>query len=73
MLTSRPHISIDLLISNIPTLDVQAAEEDIRKYLEGQIQESSHLSRHIQKSPTLRESIEEKIVKRSDGMSVYTY
>ncbi|KAJ7914573.1 hypothetical protein B0H13DRAFT_2460481 [Mycena leptocephala] len=68
MLTSRPHISIDHLISNIKTLDVRASEEDIRMYLEGQIQESSRLSRHIQKSPTLRESIEEKIVKHIDGM-----
>ncbi|KAF8207492.1 ankyrin repeat-containing domain protein [Mycena galopus ATCC 62051] len=68
MFTSRPHVNIDHLISSIETLDIQATEEDIRKYLEGQIQESCRLSRHIKKSPTLRESIEEKIVKRSDGM-----
>ncbi|KAJ7019582.1 hypothetical protein C8F04DRAFT_1321412 [Mycena alexandri] len=68
MLTSRPHINIDHLISNIEILDVQASEEDIRRYLEGQIQESSRLSRHIQKLPTLRELMEEKIVKSSDGM-----
>ncbi|KAF8139254.1 ankyrin repeat-containing domain protein [Mycena galopus ATCC 62051] len=68
MLTSRPHINIDHIFPNIECLEVRANEEDIRKYLEGQIQESDRLSRHIQKSPTLRELIEDKIVKRSDGM-----
>ncbi|KAJ7798001.1 ankyrin repeat-containing domain protein [Mycena olivaceomarginata] len=67
MLTSRPHIHINHIL-NLEILDIQATEEDIRKYLEGQIQESSRLSRHIEKSPTLRGLIEEKIVKRSDGM-----
>jgi hypothetical protein len=68
MLTSRPHIGIDHIISSVETLDVRANEEDIRKYLDGQIQKSNRLSRHIVKSPPLRESIEEKIVRRSDGM-----
>ncbi|KAF7378485.1 Ankyrin repeat domain containing protein [Mycena sanguinolenta] len=68
MLTSRPHISIDHIILNIESLEIRANEEDIRKYLEGQIRDSPRLSRHIQKSPALRELIEDKIVKRSDGM-----
>ncbi|KAF7345841.1 ANK-REP-REGION domain-containing protein [Mycena venus] len=68
MLTSRPHISVDHVIPNIEVLDVRAAEEDIRKYLEGQILRSSRLSKHINKSSNLRDSLEEKIVKRSDGM-----
>ncbi|KAJ7321268.1 ankyrin repeat-containing domain protein [Mycena albidolilacea] len=68
MLTSRPHISIDHVISNIETLDVRATEEDIRKYLDEQILKSSRLSRHVNKSSSLRESIEKNIVKCSDGM-----
>ncbi|KAJ7036681.1 hypothetical protein C8F04DRAFT_877461, partial [Mycena alexandri] len=68
MLTSRPHINIDHIILNIESLDVRANEEDIHKYLVEQIQESDRLSRHIQKSPILRDLIEDKIVKRSDGI-----
>ncbi|KAJ7841907.1 ankyrin repeat-containing domain protein [Mycena olivaceomarginata] len=69
MLTSRPHIGIDHIIPNVETLDVRASEEDIRRYLEGQILKSSRLSRHVDKpSSGLREVIEDKIVKRSDGM-----
>ncbi|KAF7345856.1 putative ankyrin repeat protein [Mycena venus] len=68
MLTSRPHINIHHVISNFKSVDVRAAEEDIRKYVEAQIEKSSRLSRHINNSSTLRELIEEKIVKRSDGM-----
>ncbi|KAJ7021961.1 hypothetical protein C8F04DRAFT_1049377 [Mycena alexandri] len=67
MLTSRPHIHIDHML-NVETLHIQATEQDIRMYLEGQIQDSSRLSKHIEKLPTLRKSIEEKIVKGSDGM-----
>jgi hypothetical protein len=37
MLTSRPHINFNHVIPNIETLDVQAIEEDIRQYLDGQI------------------------------------
>ncbi|KAJ7831588.1 hypothetical protein B0H14DRAFT_2365099 [Mycena olivaceomarginata] len=68
ILTSRPNIKIDHVILNIETVDVRAIEEDIRKYVEGQIEKSRRLSKHINITPTLRESIEETIVKRSDGM-----
>jgi hypothetical protein len=73
MLTSRPHIGINHIIPNVETLDVRASEEDIRRYLEGQILKSSRLSRHVNKPSGLRESIEDKIVKRSDGMRVFPY
>ncbi|KAJ7798407.1 hypothetical protein B0H14DRAFT_2388719, partial [Mycena olivaceomarginata] len=68
MLTSRPHINIDHASSNLEIVDVRAIEQDIRRYVEAQIEESSRLSMHIKNSSTLRELIEERIVKRSDGM-----
>ncbi|KAJ7321988.1 hypothetical protein DFH08DRAFT_788589 [Mycena albidolilacea] len=73
MLTSRPHIGVDHIIPNVETLDVRASVEDIRRYLEGQILKSSRMSRHVNKPSGLRESIEDKIVKRSDGMRVFPY
>ncbi|KAJ7144579.1 ankyrin repeat-containing domain protein [Mycena epipterygia] len=46
----------------------EATEEDIRKYLDQQILNSSSLSKHISKAANLRETIEEKVVQSSDGM-----
>jgi hypothetical protein len=68
MLTSRPHIRINHVISDFKIVDVRATEEDIRKYVEAQIKKSPRLSRHMNSSSTLQELVEEKIVKRSDGM-----
>ncbi|KAJ6568715.1 hypothetical protein B0H19DRAFT_1133834 [Mycena capillaripes] len=68
LLTSRQHVSCDQVIPDIATVEIRATEEDIRKYVEGRIERSLRLSRHIKKSPTLRDSIEENIVKCSDGM-----
>jgi hypothetical protein len=68
LLTSRPHININHVIPNIDTIHIQASEGDIRKYVDGRIEKSSRLSKHIKNSSSLRESIEEKIVKGSDGM-----
>ncbi|KAJ7803578.1 hypothetical protein B0H14DRAFT_2613193 [Mycena olivaceomarginata] len=69
MVTSRPHININHLISNIEIVDVRAAEDDIRKYVEGRISKSSRFRKHgDSKLPMMRQLIEERIVKRSDGM-----
>lgn len=70
MITSRPHITIDHVISNYQTMEIRATEDDIRTYLEGQIAKSPRLSKHITNSAGLREEIEARIVKRSDGMWV---
>jgi hypothetical protein len=68
MVTSRPHITIDRVISNFEALEIRATEIDIRKYLEGQILQSPRLSKQIENSAGLREVIEAEIVQRSDGM-----
>ncbi|KAJ7847153.1 ankyrin repeat-containing domain protein [Mycena olivaceomarginata] len=68
MLTSRPGIKICHVIPNIPTLDVRATEEDILRYLDGQIKNSHRFQNHGDEIPNLRRLIKEKIVKQSDGM-----
>ncbi|KAJ7087061.1 ankyrin repeat-containing domain protein [Mycena epipterygia] len=67
LVTFRPHVAMEHVTSFEP-LEIQAREDDIQKYLEGQILKSSRLSKHIQNSPDLREAIEAKIIQRSDGM-----
>ncbi|KAJ6563046.1 hypothetical protein DFH09DRAFT_920435, partial [Mycena vulgaris] len=68
LLTSRPHIRIDDVILNVETVNIRAAEEDIRKYVEEQISNSDRLQEHLAELPSLRDSIEDSIVKCSDGM-----
>ncbi|KAJ7762425.1 ankyrin repeat-containing domain protein [Mycena maculata] len=70
MLTSRPHITIHHVMPNsrLESVEIRATEDDVRKYLNGQIVKSFRLSNHIRNSPGLQDVIEEKIVQRSDGM-----
>ncbi|KAJ7706751.1 hypothetical protein B0H17DRAFT_918555, partial [Mycena rosella] len=70
MLTSRPHIRIDNVVTNIAieTLEIRATEEDMRRHLAARIRNSSRLSKHVKNCLGLREEIERAIVYRSDGM-----
>jgi hypothetical protein len=68
MLTSRPHIHPDTSLPNLEALEIRANEDDIRRYVEAQIEMSSRLSRHIHNRPNLREEIHSKITHTVDGM-----
>ncbi|KAJ7434359.1 ankyrin repeat-containing domain protein [Mycena latifolia] len=69
MFTSRPHIKIDPRLDlEVVKLEIRAADDDIRRYLKGQISLSSHLSNHIKNCPGLRDEIETSILQRSAGM-----
>ncbi|KAJ7453166.1 hypothetical protein FB451DRAFT_1565719 [Mycena latifolia] len=72
MLTSRPHLNIKQVIGNLETLEIFATEDDIRRHVDAEILKSSHLSKHIENRPDLREEIHEVIVRRSDGMFLLT-
>ncbi|KAJ7481671.1 ankyrin repeat-containing domain protein [Mycena latifolia] len=68
MLTSRPHININYVAEILQILEIRATEEDIRRYIDAAVLKSSRLSKHIENNSSLREEIEEIIVRRSDGM-----
>ncbi|KAJ6496280.1 ankyrin repeat-containing domain protein [Mycena sanguinolenta] len=68
MLTSRPHVDIKHAISDLETIEIRAAENDIREYLEAQIRKSPRLSRHVRSAPDIRQALETSIVEGSDGM-----
>jgi hypothetical protein len=71
MITSRPNISPGpSIFSNLETLDIQAAPEDIQGYIDAQIKLSPRLSKHIQKKPILQQEIHQKITETVDGMQV---
>jgi hypothetical protein len=68
LLTSRPHINLDMLPPHLKTLEIRASDEDIRKFLEQRIQDSSRLSFLMQSRPELRDGIITKIQSTADGM-----
>ncbi|KAJ7205719.1 ankyrin repeat-containing domain protein [Mycena pura] len=68
MVISRPHINIKHTISNFETIEIRAAKDDIQKYLDGQIEKSQRLSRHVRSAPDVRQALESRIVEGSDGM-----
>jgi hypothetical protein len=67
MITSRPNVS-PFSFPNLETLDIQAAPEDIRCYIDAKIKLSPRLSKHVQQQPELREEIYAKILGVVDGM-----
>jgi hypothetical protein len=68
MITSRPHIHPHSALPNLEALEIRANEDDIRRYVEGQIQKSSWLSKHVQSQADLREEILSTISCTVDGM-----
>jgi hypothetical protein len=68
MLTSQPHIRPDGSLPNLEALEIRASGDDIRRYVEGQIQKSSWLSKHVQIRADLREEILSTIIHTVDGM-----
>jgi hypothetical protein len=68
MITSRPHIRPNGFLPNLEALEIRADEDDIRRYVAGQIQKSSWLSKHVQVRADLREEILSTITRTVDGM-----
>ncbi|KAJ7250208.1 hypothetical protein C8J57DRAFT_1667731, partial [Mycena rebaudengoi] len=68
LFTSRPHISPEMFFPNTLALEIRATEEDIRLYLDAQIQNSFRLSKHVQSRPELHQEIESQIISNVDGM-----
>ncbi|KAJ7318937.1 hypothetical protein DFH08DRAFT_1086305 [Mycena albidolilacea] len=69
MITSRPHLTPDASLLNLRALEIRANDDDVRKYIDAQIQTSSRLLEHVQSLPKLRRDIHSKINSRTvDGM-----
>ncbi|KAJ7443994.1 ankyrin repeat domain-containing protein [Mycena latifolia] len=68
MLTSRPHVTLDDLFSDMLYLEISATEDDIQQYVDKQIQKSPRLSKHVQTRPELHDEIKSKISSNADGM-----
>jgi len=69
MITGRPHVAnIMSRFGAFTRLEIRAADEDIGKYLETEINKSIFLSECVQNDEALRSSIPNAIVKHAQGM-----
>ncbi|KAJ7157775.1 hypothetical protein C8R46DRAFT_416452 [Mycena filopes] len=66
MMTSRPHITSSSAFQNIKFLEIHADMDDIQAYVNMEINKSPHLSKFVQKQPTLM--IHARISGKVDGM-----
>ncbi|KAJ6579081.1 ankyrin repeat domain-containing protein [Mycena vulgaris] len=68
MMTSRPHMGLDSVFSDLQSLEIRATDDDICKYLMMQMKHLPRLSRHIKTRPDLQDDIQSKIVDSCKGM-----
>ncbi|KAJ6587997.1 hypothetical protein B0H19DRAFT_196945, partial [Mycena capillaripes] len=69
MITSRPHITPDPSLPNLNTINICAKEQDLRTYIDAQIQLSENLDTLVQATQgNLQEEICSKITRTVDGM-----
>ncbi|KAJ7291257.1 ankyrin repeat-containing domain protein [Mycena rebaudengoi] len=66
MLTSRHDVSLPNITAE--TFEIRVPEEDIQKYVEHRIKESTQLSLHVKTCSQLREEIIAKILENADRM-----
>ncbi|KAJ7242072.1 ankyrin repeat-containing domain protein [Mycena rebaudengoi] len=68
LFTSRPHINIEAAFPGSLGVEIRATEHDIRRYIQGQIIQSSRLTEHVASRPELGDEIESTILQNVDGM-----
>ncbi|KAJ7305571.1 hypothetical protein DFH08DRAFT_793484 [Mycena albidolilacea] len=71
MITSRPNVTLVPFLPHVLLVEIQAADDDIRRYVDTHIQKSSRLSRHVRSRPELRDEIPSKIIANVKGMQVF--
>ena len=70
LVTSRPIANIEHEFENATRRDIHASDEDIKRYLEAQIERQPQLVRHIKADPNLRDAILNNIIQKANGMHV---
>ena len=66
--TSRPSATFKTYFEGSTTLSISARDDDIRMFLEAQIQQHHKLQRHTKGDPTLGEDIVTSVIQESQGM-----
>jgi len=66
--TSRFVPDIENIFRAASRIEIRANDEDVRRYLEAQLQKESRLKRHVDAEPHLREEIVSTIIVKVQGM-----
>lgn len=72
LVTSRHITAIEREFERTMSLEIRAADGDIKNYVTKEIDKQPQLLRHIAADPRLRTEIIETIVKKAEGMYVFT-
>ena len=70
MVTSRPVASIEAHLQGMAYLEIRAADEDIRKYVENRIPKERRLIPHVRGDDAFRVSIIDTVIAKAQGMYV---
>jgi hypothetical protein len=70
LVTSRELASIAQDFRETKRLDIQADDQDVRRYIENRIPHEPRLARHVHGHPTFQEEIVVKIIENARGMYV---
>lgn len=68
MITSRPVASIEAYLQGMAYLEIRAADEDIRKYVENRIPKERRLIPYVRGDDAFRISIIDTIIAKAQGM-----
>jgi hypothetical protein len=68
LVTSRPHISIEYDIEGAVPLEIQASEDDLRKYLQERIARAHRLIRYVRPDEELKTTIVDTLSGNAQGM-----
>ncbi|KAK5991138.1 putative serine/threonine-protein kinase fhkC [Cladobotryum mycophilum] len=66
--TSRSSTTFQSYFETSQKLEISASSEDIRKFLDSEIQQQFRLSKHVRADPTLKEHIIKAIIEECQGM-----
>lgn len=72
MVTSRLVNSISNLLFEADRIEIQARDEDIKRYLRAEIEVRGRLQAHMGKEPILLDEVVDTITEKSKGMFVFT-
>lgn len=71
LITSRPHIrDVESTFDSLVLLKVEAAQKDVRLYLECRINKETRLNRNVEKDASLKDDIIKTILDKAKGMSI---
>ena len=72
LFTSRKLGDIEQLFVGRPRLEIRASDSDIERCIMGRVNHESRLRNHVIADPGLLELVKDTIIRRSDGMLVYS-